>query len=125
MLKECVDMFDVNFDDFHKKEFLLPDGDEVTVLVGDRGAADNVQVTLSIGTGIWWKGIQSGSKVLCECQDEKSNPTATLSLDTLYADGLQLWKAKFLGVHTQMYNIVNPRSWAQGGKEYLFIWFRD
>jgi len=115
---------DVNYDQLIRGQ-QLDDGDIVTLIVSDASDPNTVFVSLVLQGVTWWKGIQSNSTVLCQCQDTQINSSASLPASQVQSDGLQLWKAKTFGVHTQMYNIVNPRSWANGGKIYTFIWQRD
>jgi hypothetical protein len=113
----------VSFQQLEKGE-KLPDGDIVRVLVADGGDPNIITVGLSLGVR-WWKGIQSDNIVLCQAQDDQTSSLAGVPASQVHEHGLQLWKAKAFGVHTKMYNIENPRSWANGGKTYTFIWEHD
>ncbi|MBD2526905.1 hypothetical protein [Nostoc sp. FACHB-133] len=103
----------------------LSDGDIVSLVVADGGDPNMISVALVLQGVTWWKGIQSNTTVLCQSQDSQSTSSATLPASQVQSDGLQLWKAKTFGVHIQMYNIENPRTWANGGKVYTFIWQKD
>jgi hypothetical protein len=120
-------MYNIPYGDLDGRKF-LPDGD--IIAIGSQplmGFVDpnNVGVMLYTAFPRWWKGVQSGTEVLCQIQDDEKPTVAKLPLKTLLTDGLQLWKAKFLGVHTPMYNIEDPASWAQGGMVYFIAWIQD
>jgi hypothetical protein len=103
----------------------LRDGDVVQLVEADGPDPNNIDVSLVLDGVTWWKGIQAQEIVLCQCQDSQNQSHATLPASQVQDKGLQLWKAKLFGAHTPMYEIANPRSWAQGGKVYTFVWSRD
>lgn len=105
----------------------LPDGDVIHMSVSnDRGVPPyEVEIQLQLSGVSWWKGIQSGPIVLCQAQDNQKLSIARFSLSDLQKKGLQLWKAKFLGVHHQMYNVEDASKEMGGGKTYSFVWLRD
>lgn len=117
-------MENVSFQKLEKGE-KLPDGDTVRVSVVDGGDPNTISVGLSLEGVTWWKGIQSNDIVLCQAQDGQTSSLAGVPASQVHEHGLQLWKAKAFGAHTQMYNIENPRKWANGGKTYIFSWEHD
>ena len=105
----------------------LQDGD-VVVASSNTGSigSSRIGIALRLSGGVtWWKGLQSGGIVLCQCQDSQSYASAELDLADFQANGLQLWKAKLFGVHTQMYDVVDAKTEMKGGNSYLFLWGRD
>ena len=116
-------MIDIDYNDLTSGKPLSED--TVQLLVQPGGDPNLITVVLTLQGVTWWKGIQCNNVVLCQCQDSQTTSTASLPAGDVQKDGLQLWKAKTFGVHDQMYDIKNPRSWAQGGKVYTFIWKND
>lgn len=104
----------------------LPDGDVIQATVLPGGAAPGqISIQLKLSGVTWWKGIQSGPIVLCQAQDNQQSSSAQLSVDDFNAHGLQLWKAKTFGIHTEMYNVVDATQAMSGGNSYIFIWTKD
>jgi len=73
----------------------------------------------------WWKGIQANEIVLCQTQDGQNLSQADVAIDIVHEKGIQLWKASTFGIHADVYDVTDVRSWAQGGKVYTFIWQED
>jgi hypothetical protein len=104
----------------------LPDGDVIKGAETPAGLdPDRVGIALKLNGVTWWKGIQAGPIVLCQCQDSQNYISTTTALSDLQGNGLQFWKAKLFGVHTQMYNLVDVGSTLQGGRSYVFEWQSD
>lgn len=104
----------------------LPDGDIVQATVLPGGAAPGqISIQLKLSGVTWWKGIQTGPIVLCQAQDNQQSSSAQVSVSDFNAHGLQLWKAKTFGVHTEMYNVVDATQKMSGGNSYIFIWTKD
>lgn len=104
----------------------LDDGDVVKMTIAPGLIPpDRVGIALRLDGVTWWKGLQSGEIVLCQAQDSQTFISTQLSVDDFKAHGLQLWKAKTFGVHTQMYNVVDASDQIAGGQSYLFTWSRD
>lgn len=104
----------------------LPDGDIVQASVLPGGVPKGViEVHLRLAGVTWWKGIQSGPIVLCQAQDNQPDSTAQFSVSDFQAHGLQLWKAKTFGIHTQMYDVTDAGQNMSGGHSYVFVWERD
>ncbi|CAM5236200.1 hypothetical protein GCM10010329_61590 [Streptomyces spiroverticillatus] len=104
----------------------LPDGDIVQATVLPGGAAPGqISIQLRLSGVTWWKGIQTGPIVLCQAQDNQQSSSAQVSVSDFNAHGLQLWKAKTFGVHTEMYNVVDATEKMSGGNAYIFIWTKD
>jgi hypothetical protein len=104
----------------------LPDGDVINAQV-TRGVCPStqIQIALKLNGVNWWKGIQSGPIVLCQCQDNQNFSETLFDVPDFEHYGLQLWKAKTFGVHTEMYTIDNAVLAMQGGNLYTFEWIRD
>jgi hypothetical protein len=104
----------------------LSDGDIVTATLSPGGIqSDRIGIALRLDGVHWWKGIQSGAIVLCQAQDSQNFISTSLAVSDFKSNGLQLWKAKLFGAHTQMYNITDATEKIQGGQSYLFTWKRD
>lgn len=104
----------------------LPDGDIIQATDLPGGVAPGViEIQLKLAGVTWWKGIQSGPIVLCQAQDNQTSSSAQVSVSDFKANGLQLWKAKTFGVHTQMYNVIDAAQQMSGGHSYAFIWEKD
>jgi hypothetical protein len=102
----------------------LPNGDRIEVSVAD--GPDPNKITVSLVSNVtWWKGIQANEIVLCQTQDSQNTSQADVDIDKVHAKGIQLWKAKTFGVHSNQYDVTNIRAWAQGGKVYSFLWKSD
>ncbi len=105
---------------------VLPDGDIVQATVVPGGAApDKISVELRLYGVTWWKGIQTGPIVLCQAQDNQQESSAQISVSDFNANGLQLFKAKTFGAHTQMYNVSDATQKMSGGNAYIFTWKKD
>ncbi len=104
----------------------LSDGDMIQATDMPGGVDSGViKIQLKLAGVSWWKGIQSGPIVLCQAQDNQTSSAAQFSVSDFRAHGLQLWKAKTFGVHTQMYNVVDATQQMSGGHTYVFVWERD
>jgi hypothetical protein len=103
---------------------VLNDGDRIHVF--QSAGVDPSKVTIVLNSRVtWWKGIQADSVVLSQCQDSQNISQADVNIDIVHGKGIQLWKAKDFGVHVDMYDITDVKSWALGGKVYTFIWQND
>jgi hypothetical protein len=104
----------------------LSDGDVVKMTIAPGLIPqDRIGIALRLDGVTWWKGLQSGDIVLCQAQDSQNFISTQLSVSDFKSGGLQLWKAKTFGVHTQMYNVVDATDQIAGGQSYLFTWSRD
>jgi hypothetical protein len=109
-----------------KKGGALPDGDVIRVDVAQDYTSDSeIAISLQLKGVTWWKGIQSGSIVLCQAQDSQSSTVTTIKYKDLKRGGVQLWKAKTFGIHRQMYDITDAISQMKPGNLYTFVWSRD
>lgn len=118
-------MQDINYGQLQGEQN-LPDGDvikaeEIPGIVPE----NRVSIALKLSGVTWWKGIQSGAVVLCQCQDNQSYISTQIDYDVIKKDGLQFWKAKAFGVHTQMYQLTDVRDHLKPGKGYIFTWRKD
>jgi hypothetical protein len=121
----------------------LPDGDLINVQI-ERGVIDpsGVEFRLVAGPGItWWKEIMaSGGSDRWTVWLENSGPycnwpqTATPNCNTnsewasvllTEAGWIMFSKAKFLGIHTNMYILRDLSSQLHGGDRVTFTWVRD
>jgi hypothetical protein len=104
----------------------LPDGDVIQATATPALIdPSKVGIALKLSGVTWWKGIQSGPIVLCQCQDSQNYASTELALTDFQVKGLQLWKAKLFGVHTEMYNVSDAGTAIEGGHSYLFTWMHD
>lgn len=106
---------------------LLQD-DDMIVLETSHGAcpADRIQIGLRLGDGVtWWKGIQLDDLVIVERHDTEIANFSEVPLEVFSSRTLHLWKAKFLGVHTDMYQVTDAHQGMSGGNRYLFVWVVD
>ena len=103
----------------------LDDGDKISVVMLPSGpSADKIAIKLQSNV-TWWKGIQAGGIVLCQTQDGQNFSSSQFSVSDLNSNGLQLWKAKAWGVHTNEYNIGDAATYMAGGNTYVFTWQND
>ena len=104
----------------------LPDGDVIAVTptpaMIDPG---KIGIGLMLSGVTWWKGIQSNSLVLCQCQDGQAYAATQFNLQDFKNGGLQLWKAKTFGVHENTYDVSDATTAMEGGYSYLFSWKHD
>jgi len=109
-----------------KKGSALPDGDVIRVDVAQNYTSDSkIAISLQLSGVTWWKGIQSGNIVLCQAQDSQSSTVTTIKYEDLKAGGVQLWKAKGLGRHWDIYDITDAISQMKPGNLYTFVWSKD
>ncbi len=99
-------------------------GDRVQVIRSPGPDPSKVTIVL-ISKVTWWKGIQADDIVLCQTQDSQNTSTADIDIEKVHSKGIQLWKAVTFGIHGDLYDVTDVRSWAQGGSVYTFIWQED
>jgi hypothetical protein len=97
--------------------------------------AENIEFVLTSATDPepirWWKGLRlittDGLLVgVSETQDNvHTGATILLDVANLADKKLELWKAKFLGVHTGMYDLDLSVLSGFGGKRFTFLWLKD
>lgn len=118
----------VGLQDFWGSGSTLRDGDRITMELESTGSIDKDKIGIKFALGpnvSWWKGLQSGDKVICEMErGVRTTCDTQLWVPRLQRRGLQLWKAKVAGVHTEMYNVTNATA-LQGGNVYRFTWHKD
>ena len=113
--------------------FRTRDNDTIRFSIQD-GKAETIEICLqSIKSVTWWKGIKifkdaSWTEVgIIETVDAKHGPSCmriALSEFQDNASRLELWKAKALGVHTDIgHYTFKPRQLS--GKRLLFVWEKD
>lgn len=105
----------------------LPGGDRL-VLTETRNAlpAHRVSIALELGAGVsWWKGVQAGEILLCQCEGSLSHSAAQLDLQALLTRPLTLWKAQSLGLHRPAYTLADPAMHLRGGSALLLRWLAD
>jgi len=108
----------------------LADGDRIKAVRAPGDARDEYAFTLELGPGItWWKALiavnEDGQQTqFAEVQDENNSADLLLTQEDI-DDGatLEIWKAKFGGIHTHMYT-VNDLSKAKG-KQVTLSWNKD
>jgi hypothetical protein len=110
----------------------LPDGDEIWVHEEGGLPGDRVEIVLTSGPNVrWWKGIEVWDAARdtiigsLSTQDDDHGPKSMVfRVDQLRDAYLVFLKAKFLGIHTAMYEL-QERLGTQGGKRLSFLWDRD
>src|SRR5262245_49544154 len=109
----------------------LPDGDIVALQVSRASSNQVVEFVLRTDPGIgWWKeikvvdrrGRELGRRDL---EPGMHRPTTPLIIPVRALDGARVIfsKAKFLGIHTEMYEMHGCSS--QAGRRLTFTWRRD
>ena len=110
----------------------LPDNDHIwldeiegsSIGVG----ANEVEVVLTTAPNVtWWKEIMAFDKkatalAWIQTQDNAHGPVA-MRLDVTLTDSIVFSKAKFLGIHTAMYQVLDLAS--RRGKRVIFNWRSD
>jgi len=123
--------------DITKDSFITVDGDRVSVahvdIPKDKNGYDTIEIQLALASSVtWWKMLQvmqldtdnNGNEVYyelgrAELQDNDKGPKQALDYHQLPSTTppdyfeLRFWKAKFLGVHTDM------EHWTISGKQIL------
>jgi len=110
----------------------LPDGDHIWFEEGNGqvlGIGDSeVEIVLKSVSGVtWWKEIkafdQKGATLgWVQTQDEAHGPVL-MRFDARRVDSIVFGKAKALGVHTGMYQVLDV--WSKRGKRLTFEWRID
>ena len=108
---------------------LLPDSDKITTRV-ERGTPGQVQLRLHAAENVrWWKEIKmfgrSGNAIGQDYTVDDRKSTVVLTFTTADLDGAALVfsKAKFLGIHTGIYEVHNLAR--LDGQLREFEWIRD
>ncbi len=99
----------------------------------ERGSVEStiVDFVLESDPGIrWWKGliVPDGLSSSWEIStvDDKMSESVALWADQIYnGQVLTFKKAKFLGVHTEMYTLGNLPAKLQPGDRVIFRWLKD
>ena len=80
----------------------------------------------------WWKGIRVVTRGeiqlgVSEFQDDvREGAILRFNVGQILPHRLQFWKAKFLGIHTCMYELdLSSMPGGFGGNRVIFDWFRD
>lgn len=132
---ENIVAFDVNWSDFwpNSRAELQDDHDVIVVSITRRViGVSGVRISLQNATNVtWWKGFALvnaqgqpiGGVVGGEGADQFTERDYTMA-EVQSASRLQLWKAKFLGVHTHTYTIADL-SPLTAGTVIEFRWVQD
>jgi hypothetical protein len=118
---------DIKFADLNGTKSLA-DGDRIACKPTPDNALppSQIKIELKLGPDIkWWKGVQSGAIVLCQCQDSQNDASTTVAYSDFSNQTFDLWKAKAFGVHTLMYTVTDALEHMKGGHHYLFEWLQD
>jgi hypothetical protein len=124
---------------FSDRIFWLPPGgqEDLITLRAEAGACriSDIEFVLTSEAGgdqvRWWKGlrlvapkdIQLG---VSETQDDQHTGAVMVIPATELGDKkLQIWKAKFLGIHTGMYELDLAPLATFNGFRFTFHWFKD
>ena len=107
-------------------ELTVEDGvcrpDEIEFVLASRNDSDPVR---------WWKGLRlvttGGIQIgMSETQDDQhKGPAMSLNVADIDDKKIELWKAKFLGVHTGMYDLDLSLLAGFGGRRFTFLWLQD
>jgi hypothetical protein len=107
---------------------VLPDGDRINLVIeGNDLPSDRVQLRLRTQPGMWFKGVEShaGGIVKLESEDGHTTNAMALRAGELGGATIILVKAKFLGVHTPMYELPGGALKPLLGRRVLFDWMSD
>jgi hypothetical protein len=95
------------------------------------GAVDPGQIELALDVGtsvVWWKGVgiglDNGKYYEISTAQDRHDSISLDAYDVMTARYILLGKAKFLGLHTGMYEL-NDMSALQGGDRVSFQWAQD
>lgn len=107
----------------------LKDGDLVNVVIADRNVPnDRVNIRLRTRAGMWFKGLEGHSDsgvVKLEAENGGMSGVFSLSRTDLPNVWIVFVKAKFLGVHTPMYELPGTALTPLLGKNVIFDWIAD
>jgi hypothetical protein len=105
------------------------DGDDIILTESDLGDPNVIEFTLNQPYNTWWKGIEVmvGDSVIqsMSVQDNKHSdgPYRVPASQLRGAGHLRISKAKFLGIHTNMYEVYGLDQ--KAGKSLVFDWLDD
>ena len=119
---------------------VLPDHD--IILLQDTGQLSSnpgmIEFELSLEKGMWWKGLilfvkddsNYYQEVVAGCWDDLQNEKyskrdAMIDFNLLATHYVTLSKAKVLGVHSNVYHIVDAATTLKPGHKYKIHWKQD